>query len=124
MASDEHTHLYRVPEPLEKLFEQLGEIERAAGPAAADDAARVRELIQNALAAEARGEVAGAIQGITGAMQAIARLAARVDPAEGGEMSRVAEQFGRALLRGDEGEARASAERMRDRAGARVVKRD
>lgn len=122
MADDEHSHLQRVPEPLEKLFEELSAIEAVGGEAAKGDAAAVRATLQQALAAEARGDVAGAVAGITGAMRAIAALASRVDPREGAEMRAVADQFERALFRGDPGEAAGAAETMRERAGAKVVK--
>jgi hypothetical protein len=125
MPDDEkHSRLFRVPEPLEKLFAGLEELERVAGGEARAEAGRVRSLLQTALAAEARGEVVEAVGGIMQAMQAIAMLAARLDPAEAREMSRVAEQFGRALLRGDAGEARNAAQTMRSRSGAKVVKED
>ena len=57
MASDEHTHLYRVPEPLEKIFSELEELEKVAGAEGAEDARRVRGLLQEAVAAQARGAV-------------------------------------------------------------------
>jgi hypothetical protein len=118
----EHTHLSRVPEPLEKIFGELGEIARAAGPAASEEAARVRAILTEALAAEARGDKASAVGGVMRAMQALAALVGRLDPKEGGDMHAIARQFTRALGRGDAGEARAAADAMRDRAGAKVVK--
>ncbi|MGH7821275.1 MAG: hypothetical protein ACREQ9_16040, partial [Candidatus Binatia bacterium] len=74
--------------------------------------------------AQARGDVTAAVGGIAAARQAIAALAARIDPAEAKEMGAVAEQFGKALLRGDAAEARGATDRMRARAGAKVVKGD
>ncbi len=121
---DEHDHLFHVPEPLEKLFHELEPLEKIAGDPGREDAARVRARLQEALAAQARGEVAGAVTAIADAMRALAALAARVDPKEAEEMSAVAEQFGRALLRGDAAEAMGAANSMRARAGAKIIKRD
>lgn len=120
----QHTHLFRVPEPLEKLFGELEQLEKVADEPARADVERVRALIRDALAAQERGAVADAVEGITRAMHALATLAARIDPAEAKEMSAVADQFGRALRRGDSGDARNAAEEMRARAGAKVVKGD
>lgn len=119
-----HTHLSRVPEPLEKIFSELNEIAKAAGGGATEEAARVQATLQEALAAEARGDKAAAIAGIFAAMQGLAALAARLDPNEATEMSAVVGQFARALSRGDSGEARSAADAMRGRAGAKVVKDD
>jgi hypothetical protein len=122
--TEEHDHLFQVPEPLEKLFSDLGELEKVGGGEAREDVARIRTLLRSALAAQARGEVGEAVMGITQAMQAIAALAARVDPSEGEEMNAVTRQFARALVRGDGAEASGAADRMRARAGAKVVKRE
>jgi hypothetical protein len=120
----DHSHHSHVPEPLEKLFHELDEIEAIGGPQAHADCARVRATVKEALAAEARGDLNGAVAGITRTMQAIAALAARVDPNEAREMSAVAEQFERALFRGDAAEAQSATEVMRERAGARILKGD
>ena len=118
----EHTHLSRVPEPLEKIFEQLADLAKNAGAGAREEAARVRAILTEALAAEARGDKTRAVAGIMQAMQALAALAGKLDPTEGQTMGAVAAQFTRALARGDAGEARAAADTMRARAGAKVVK--
>lgn len=121
---EEHRHVFRVPEPLEKILGELDELARATTGAASEEAGRVRAILREALAAEARGEKGAAIGGIMQAMQALALLASRVDPKEAGEMAAVAAQFSRALVRGDPGEARAAAETMRGRAGAKIVRED
>ena len=121
---DKHDHFFHVPEPLEKLFGELDALGKVAGGSGPEDVARVRAMLRDALAAQARGETARAVTSITDAMRALAAFAARVDPKEAEEMSAVAEQFGRALLRGDAAEATGAADAMRTRAGAKVIKRD
>lgn len=117
-----HDHLFHVPEPLEKLFSELDRLDAVAGEGLRREIAAVRALVQEALAAQARGEVARAVAAITRGMQAMAALARGIDPNEASEMGAVARQFGRALLRGDAGEASAAADVMRARSGAKVVK--
>lgn len=124
MGREAHTHLFRVPEPLESCLRGIDELAAVVGPGGAAEVERVRAILGQALAAQARGDALGAVDGIRRAMQAIAVLAARLDPTEAAEMSRVAEEFGRALLRGDAAQARGLAEAMRERSGARVVKKD
>ena len=121
---DEHRHVFRIPEPLEKILGELDELARVTTGTASEEAGRVRRILHDALAAEARGDKGAAVGGIMQAMQALALLASRVDAKEAGEMAAVAAQFSRALARGDAGEARAAAETMRDRAGAKIVDED
>lgn len=123
-GDDEHRHLHRVPEPLEKIFEQLDDLARAAGGNAGAEAERVRAVLRDALAAESRGDKQAAVGGIMQAMQALAALASHLDPREANEMATVAAQFSRALTRGDAGEARSAVDTMRDRAGAKIVRED
>ena len=119
-----HSHLFRVPEPLEKLLGEIGEIERLASPAVKGEAERIRTLLEEAMAAQARGDLAAAVSGIARTMEALAALAARVDPTEALDMKAVTQQFARALVRGDVGEATGAADQMRARAGAKIVRKD
>jgi hypothetical protein len=119
-AGKPHSHLVDFPEALEVLFSRLGELKLILGPAAAPGVDRVQELLRAGLAARERGDVPVAVAHIGQAMDLLAGLAGGMDPAEGGMMRAMAEQFRQALARGALGDARAAADRMRDRSGSIV----
>lgn len=117
MADGEHSHLIPFPEALEMLFGRMVEL-RALLPAAGAEIDGVEETLRAGLAARQRGDVADAVTRIAGAMERLATIVGRADPAEGAAMRAVAAQFRRALGRGAMGEAREVADAMRARSGS------
>ena len=123
MADDErapHSHLIAFPEALEMLFGRLSELKVVLGPAAAPEVDALAEALRAGLAAQQRGEPGEAVARIGQAMDRLAALAARADPAEAAAMRMVAARFRAALGRGAVGEAREAAEVMRERSGSVV----
>jgi hypothetical protein len=96
----------------------MGELKIVLGPAAAPGVEQVEQHLRAGLAAQERGDVGTAVERITRAMDLLAGLAAAADPAEGGMMRAVAEQFKQAVRRGALGDAKASADLMRERSGS------
>jgi hypothetical protein len=115
--------LLLAPESLETLIAGLGDLAPAFGADALPGLARVRATLEEAVAAQRRGDRANAIVQITAAMRGLAELATRLDPQEAAAMSGLASQFERALRGGDAPSAAQSVERMRERSGA-VKRRD
>jgi hypothetical protein len=115
-----HSHLIDFPEALETLFSRLGELKVVLGPAAAPGVEGVQRLLREGLAARARGDVPAAVARIGEAMDLLARLAGGLDAAEGAMMRAVADRFRQALARGALGDARETADRMRERSGSVV----
>jgi hypothetical protein len=113
-----HSHLIDFPEALETFFARIGELKLVLGPAAAPGVDEVERLLREGLAARARGDVPAATAKIGLAMDRLAALASVVDPAEGAVMRAVAEHFRQALGRGALGEAKETAEVMRERSGS------
>lgn len=118
-----HSHLVEFPEALEALFARLGELRVVLGPAAAPGVEGVQRLLREGLAARERGDVPVAVARIGEAMDLLAGLATRLDPAEGQMMRAVAEHFRRALAAGAVGAAREVADVMRERSGSIVRER-
>ena len=117
-APPAHSHLIDFPEALEALFSRMGELKVVLGPAAAPGVDEVERLLREGLAARERGDVGAAVTRIGQAMDRLAALAERaVDPAEGAVMRAVAEQFRQALTRGALGEAKETADVMREHSG-------
>lgn len=110
--------LLLAPESLETLIAGLGGLAPALGPDSVSGLARVRATLEEAVAAQRRGDRAAAVLQITSAMRALAELATRLDPQEAAAMSGLASQFERALRGGDGPAAARSIERMRERSGA------
>jgi len=119
MADDpQHSHLVDFPEALEALFSRMGELKVVLGPKAAPGVGEVERHLREGLAARERGDMHGAITKISQAMDFLAGLAADADPAEGAMMRAVAERFKQALAHGALGEAKKTAEVMRERSGS------
>jgi hypothetical protein len=121
MADEPHSHLIDFPEALEVLFTRLGELKLVLGPGAAGGVDEVGRYLREGLAARERGDTPGAVTRIAQAMDLLAGLATQADPAEGAMMRAMAEHFRRALDRGALGDARETAEAMRQRSGSVLV---
>jgi hypothetical protein len=118
VMAEQHSHLVEFPEVLEALFSRMGELKTVLGPAAAPGVDEVERLLREGLAARERGDVPAAVARIGQAMDRLAALAGGLDPAEGAMMRAVAEHFRRALGRGALGEAKETADVMRERSGS------
>jgi hypothetical protein len=113
-----HTHLVDFPEALETFFSRIGELKVVLGPAAAPGVDEVERCLREGLAARQRGDVGAAATKLGQAMERLAALASAADPVEGRMMRAVAERFRTALGRGALGEAKETAEVMRERSGS------
>src|SRR4029077_16420083 len=113
-----HSHLVDFPEALAVLASRMDELKVVLGPAAAPGVDQVAVRLREGLAARDRGDSETAMAKIGPAIDLLARLAGRADPAEGAMMRAVAEQFKQALARGSLGEAKEQAEEMRRRSGS------
>ncbi|HLK11175.1 MAG TPA: hypothetical protein VKW76_07335 [Candidatus Binatia bacterium] len=118
MAERPHSHLIDFPEALEAFFARVGELEVVLGAQAAPGLARVEALIRDALAARDRGDAAAAAARIGEAMAAFAALAGEAMPGEAPVLRGAAERFRRALGAGAVGEAKETADAMRERSGS------
>ena len=78
----------------------------------------VERLLRAGLAARERGDVPVSMGRVAEAMDRLAALASSNDAAEGAVMRAMAERFRQALGHGAVGEARATAEVMRERSGS------
>ena len=121
MADESHSHLIEFPEALGALLSRLDELKVVLGPGAAAGVDEVGRHLREGLAARDRGDTPGAVTRIGQAMDLLAGLATQADPAEGAMMRAMAEHFRRALGRGAVGEARETAEGMRQRSGSVLV---
>jgi hypothetical protein len=117
------SHRSAVPTALEDLLAGVAELDRLFGEAARDVMPLVQAKLTEAMAARDRGDPVQTMRAIGAAMEALARLADRLDPQDAMRMRGVAEHFQSALLRGEAAEARHDADVMFDRAGARYRKR-
>jgi hypothetical protein len=113
-----HSHLIPFPEALEMLHGRLKELKVVLGPGAAPEVDAVEASLRDGLAARDRGDVPGAISHLVQAMDRLAALAGRADPAEAAAMRMVADRFRQALGHGAVGEAREVADVMRVRSGS------
>jgi hypothetical protein len=104
-------------DPFVRLEQNLGELEVVIGERAKPAIAGAREGLRDALACRERGDMAGSIAAIRIAMQRLAALGAALDPEEGAMMRMIAERFTAALDTGQKGEAKASVDLMRRKAG-------
>ncbi len=114
-------HEFESPPALEALLTRLDEMAVVVGAAAAPRLGAVREGLTRALALRARGDVPGAAVEIRGAMEELASLADHLDPTEGVLMRAAVQHFAGALGRGETSEMERSADRMREKSGARKV---
>ena len=115
MAADD---LILAPENLQVLLQGLDGLRPVLGPEAAPGLERVRELLQQALNAQADGRNPDALGAITLAMRELVQLANRMDPGEAAIMQAVAARFEQAMHQGDLGDAAESLDQMRERSGA------
>jgi hypothetical protein len=116
-------HDTEIPVALERVVAQLRELEVVLGTDVAPVLDAVRTTLLSAMAARDRGDVPGAIVEIGQAMDRLAALADRLDPAEAVLMRALAANFRAALLRGDTGHAQRSASVMFEKSGALEKKR-
>jgi len=118
MADAPHSHLIDFPEALHVLVSRLGELKVVLGPGSADGVDTVERELRAGLVARERGDLGTAVGKIAHAMDILAGLASDADPAEGAMMRAMAEQFKQALARGALGDARQTADVMRERSGS------
>jgi len=118
-----HSHLVEFPEALEAFFTRIGELKVVLGPGAAAGVDGIEALIQEGLAARDRGDRATALRRIVQAMERLAELAGKSDALEAPMLRAMAQQFAAALGRGALGDAKATAETMRERSGTTVTPR-
>ena len=118
-----HSHLISFPEALEAFYTRVGELKVILGPRAAAGVDGLEALMRDGLAARDRGDHATAVRLVVAAMRRLADLASASDAAEGPMLRAMAEQFTAALERGAVGDAKASAEVMRERSGSTVIPR-
>jgi hypothetical protein len=118
--SDDHRS--SVPTGLEQLVAALGELEHMFGAAGREALPAVQARLSAAMAARDRGDPVAMMEAIGGAMEALARLADRLDPGEAMMMRALADHFRTALLRGDLPDAKQDADQMFARSGARYRK--
>jgi len=113
-----HDHEPEIPIALDSVVSRLGELEIVLGPHVAPTVSAVRAVLTSALAARDRGDVPGAIQQISHAMDRLAALADQLDPAEALLMRALVNRFRTALLRGDEDQIKQSTTTMFHKSGA------
>lgn len=117
-APHDHSRLVAFPEALEALFSRMGELKIVLGPAAAPGVDEVERLLREGLAARDRGDAPAAVERIGRAMDRLAGLAVHADPAEGAMMRAMAERFRQALAHDALGDAKETADAMRERSGS------
>ena len=115
--ADEHQPA--VPLAIEQVVARLSELEVVLGESARGAMPRVRDHLLAAMAARDRGDPPAALQRIGQAMEYLAALADRLDPAEALLMRALAERFRNALAHGDQATAKDAAATMFDKSGAR-----
>jgi hypothetical protein len=115
--SDEHRPA--IPLALEDVIRGLSELGVVLGAPGKAALPVIQARLTEAMAARDRGDPVAASQAIAAAMEQLAALAGRLDPAEGVMMRAVAERFGAALLRGNVPEAKQDMDVMLHRSGAR-----
>ncbi len=116
----EHKHTY--PEALETLLTRLPELELVLGPQAKGRLQSVQHLLQQAIAAQADGDVPCAVSHISTAMDTLSQLADGLGPQEAMMMRMLSDQFRHALLSGENSEARRVSEVMREKSGTTIRK--
>jgi len=117
--SDEHQPA--VPIAIEQVMARVSELEIVLGAPAQAVMPLVRARLTEAIAARDRGDPPGAIAKVGEAMDQLAALADRLDPAEAMLMRALSQRFRSALLRGDQASAHEAAGTMFEKSGAREV---
>jgi len=112
-------HQPAVPLAIEQVVNRLSELEAVLGEPARVALPRVRKYLVAAMAARDRGDPPAAVGLIGQAMEELAGLADRLDPAEALLMRALAQRFRTALVRGDDATAKEAADLMLDQSGAR-----
>jgi hypothetical protein len=115
--ADEHQPA--VPAAIEEVVSRIAELEVVLGDAARAVIPSVRARLTEAMAARDRGNLPDAIERIGQAMDTLAALADRLDPAEALLMRALSQRFRGALLQGDQAAAKQAAAVMFDKSGAR-----
>ena len=105
------------------LLTRLPELEIVLGPQAKPGLQAVQQLLQEALAARADGDVPKAGVRIGEAMDTLTQLADALDPQEAALMRMLSAQFKQALSLGDQSEAQRVSDRMRENSGATIKKK-
>jgi hypothetical protein len=116
----EHKHTY--PEALGALLTRLPELVLVLGPQAKEGLQSVQHLVQQAIAAQADGDVPRAVSQISTAMDTLSQLADGLGPQEVMMMRMLTDQFRQALLRGENSEARRVSELIREKSGTTIRK--
>jgi hypothetical protein len=114
----QHKHDDAVPLALEAVVAQLGTLLQGFGPGTEPVAAAIRASLIAAMAARDRGDRAGAIAEIGGAMEQLIALTDRLDPAEALLMRAIAERVRSSLQRGDLAGAKHGSTVMFEKSGA------
>jgi hypothetical protein len=104
-------------DPFLKLGDGLRELEVTFGPETRPVIAGIRANLAEAAAMRERGDLPGAVATVGRAMDKLAALGSRLDPAEGALMRMIAERFRAALTGGDKGSTKDAVKFMRRRAG-------
>jgi hypothetical protein len=117
-------HRPSVPLALEQVVEGLGELRTVLGEQAAPVIDAVQMRLIEAMAARDRGDPAAALGALGQAMDQLAGLADRLDPAEAALMRAVSTQFRAALLLGSVPEAKQGLDVMFERSGAKERKKE
>ncbi len=113
-----HKHEPEVPFSLDRVVEQLEDLDVVLGVHVRPVLAAVRETLIAAMAAREQGDVTGAVAQISGAMDRLSVLADELGPAEAGLMRALVQNFRAALGRGDQAQAKQHAAFMFQRSGA------
>ncbi|MBI1813468.1 MAG: hypothetical protein HYR72_00675 [Deltaproteobacteria bacterium] len=119
--ADEHQPA--VPIAIEQVIARLSELEIVLGEPARAAIPAVRARLIEAMAARDRGDAPAALARVGLAMDNLAALADRLDPAEAMLMRAVAQRFRAALAQGDESTAKQAAADMFAQSGAREFKK-
>lgn len=104
-------------DPFLKLGDGLRELEVTFGPETRPIIAEIRTSLAEAAAMRERGDLPGAVATVGRAMERLAALGARLDPAEGALMRMIADRFRTALAGGDKSTTKDTINVMRRRAG-------
>jgi hypothetical protein len=112
-------HQPPIPSAIEQVVSRLSELETVLGEPARAVVPMVRGRLIEAMALRDRGDVVGALTRVGLAMDELAGLAERLDPAEAVLMRALAQQFRSALIRGDTTSAKQAAGTMFEKSGAR-----
>ena len=116
-------HQPAIPIAIEQVVSRLSELEIVLGDAARAVIPVVRARLIEAVAARDRGDTPTAIATIGQAMDELAGLADRLDPAEALLMRALAQRFRVALTRGDQATAKQAAAAMFEKSGTRERKK-